>query len=212
MALAGDLLTRVRELNCARPIDAPPALTGGHSGPTVRIARVYHGSLVDGPGRRSVVQFQGCPIRCPGCYVPETHALTGGMTVPIQSVVCDLLSPAGEPRDGVTVLGGEPFGQVEPLLELLTELKARGVHVTVYTGYTVEALASRSRTAFRAALDLIDLLIDGPYVEAQSDRAGQWRGSRNQRLIEHPGQLVAHESQRRQPVRLLAEEAQRWMK
>ncbi|MDE3075270.1 MAG: radical SAM protein [Chloroflexota bacterium] len=157
----------------------------------MRIARVYHGSVVDGPGRRSVVQFQGCPIRCAGCYVPETHSLTGGMSVPIDSVVYDLLSANAEPRDGITVLGGEPFAQVNALLDVLNAVKAKGVHTTVYSGYTLEALASPKRPEVRAALELIDLLIDGPYVEALADGAGEWRGSRNQRLIECPGRALA---------------------
>ena len=66
-ALAGDLLPPAREINCGRPLASPslpPAIPG--SGPVLRVARVYHGSVVDGPGRRSVVQVQGCPIRCPG--------------------------------------------------------------------------------------------------------------------------------------------------
>lgn len=190
-ALAGDLLSRARELNCARPLQAIMPPIGERSGPTVRIARVYHGSVVDGPGRRSVAQFQGCPIRCDLCHVTETHSLSGGMSVPVRSVAHELLSAAGEPRDGVTISGGEPFAQLDALLEVLTSLKAGDVHTTVYSGYTIEALAARSRPEVRGALDLIDLLIDGPYVHALAKGAGEWRGSRNQRLIEYPGRVLA---------------------
>src|SRR5581483_5174559 len=72
--LVGDLMPVPRAMNCARPLTSPtlPDVTDG-VGPTLRVARIYHGSVVDGPGRRSVVQLQGCPIRCPSCYVPETH-------------------------------------------------------------------------------------------------------------------------------------------
>ncbi len=190
-ALAGDLLSRARELNCARPLDWTSPAVADAAGPTVRIARVYHASVVDGPGRRSVVQFQGCPIRCTGCALTETHSLTGGMSVPIRSVIHELLSATGEPRDGITVTGGEPFAQAGALLEVLTAMKDQHVHTTVYTGYTLEALAARSRPNIDAALELIDLLIDGPYVQALAKGAGEWRGSRNQRLIEHPAQSLA---------------------
>jgi anaerobic ribonucleoside-triphosphate reductase activating protein len=67
LALAGDLLPTPRPLGCARPAASPPLPgSSGAPGPALRVARLYHGSLVDGPGRRSVVQLQGCPLRCPG--------------------------------------------------------------------------------------------------------------------------------------------------
>jgi hypothetical protein len=66
-ALVGDLLPPAQAVNCVRRLSSlplsPEVDTGG---PTLRVARLYHGSVVDGPGRRSVVQFQGCPIRCRG--------------------------------------------------------------------------------------------------------------------------------------------------
>jgi hypothetical protein len=45
-----------------------------------------------------------------------------------------------------------------------------------------------------AAIELIDLLIDGPYIQELADGAGEWRGSRNQRLIENPGRIFATEA------------------
>jgi anaerobic ribonucleoside-triphosphate reductase activating protein len=190
-ALGEDLAGCVAELNCGLPLPDSVLTPTNQTLPLVRIAGVYHGSLVDGPGRRSVVRFQGCPIRCPGCYVPETHSLTGGMSVSIASVAAELTGDRGAPRDGVTILGGEPFAQFEALLALLHQLKRACVHVVVYTGYTIEALQACSRPAMTEAMGLIDLLIDGPYVKGRADTAGQWRGSRNQRLIEKPGQFFA---------------------
>jgi hypothetical protein len=66
-ALAGDLLPAAREIHCARPLAVSPLPAATDTGGLkLRVARLYHGSVVDGPGRRSVVQLQGCPIRCPG--------------------------------------------------------------------------------------------------------------------------------------------------
>ena len=189
--LGGGLLPPPVEVNCGRPaagaavpLRLPPHVAGE---PLLRVARIYHGSVVDGPGRRSVVQVQGCPIRCPGCYVPETHDPAGGTALPVPAVADAALDPAAGPRDGVTVLGGEPFAQAQALAALLGALKARGVHTVVYSGYTLEALRRRSEPAVHESLALADLLIDGPFVAALSDGAGEWRGSRNQRLIPHPG-------------------------
>lgn len=190
--LADDLLPMPRQLNCARPLHNPPLpTTTTTAGVHLRIARIYHGSVVEGPGRRSVVQVQGCPIRCRGCYVPETHPRDGGVRLDVETVVSTLLNPVGAPRDGVTVLGGEPFAQPAGLAALLRRLKARGVHTVVYSGYTLETLARRAEPEVRRALCLTDLLIDGPFIAALAADAGAWRGSRNQRLIPHPGRMLA---------------------
>jgi anaerobic ribonucleoside-triphosphate reductase activating protein len=190
-ALAGDLLPAAREINCARPLAASPLPAAADAGgPKLRVARIYHGSMVDGPGRRSVVQLQGCPIRCPGCYVPETHDPAAGVALGVADVAAALLDLAGEPRDGITVLGGEPFSQPQGLAALLRELKRRGIHTVVYTGYTLELLARREDPDVREALRLTDLLIDGPFVRSLAASAGRWRGSRNQRLILQPARAV----------------------
>jgi len=191
LALAGDLLPPPLELNCARPLETVPlpVLSAGTSR-VLRVAGLWHASVVEGPGRRSVLQVQGCPLRCPGCAVPQTHPFEGGAVLGVEALVEALLDPMGAPRDGVTVLGGEPFAQSAGLAALLGGLKARGIHLVVYTGYTLEALARRAEPAVRAALELTDLLIDGPFVAGLTEGAGEWRGSRNQRLIPEPARLL----------------------
>lgn len=186
-AVAGDLLPPAHEINCARPLTSPPLpQVNTPAGITVRVARIYHGSLVDGPGRRSVVQFQGCPIHCRGCYVPETHAVDGGAVRSVADVAAAAFDPAGEPRDGFAVLGGEPFFQPAALAALLRAFKAHGAHTVVYSGYTLKALRRRPEPEVREALQLTDLLIDGPFIAALAEGAGEWRGSRNQRVIMNP--------------------------
>ena len=72
-------------------------------------------------------------------------------------------------------------------------------HYDCLHGYTLEALARQADPAVDAALDSTDLLIDGPFVETLSDNAGEWRGSRNQRLIYAPAShsaIRSHTSQR----------------
>jgi hypothetical protein len=69
-ALAGDLLPSARELGCARPLALLPAPASSPEeialSTCVRIAGYYHCSLTEGPGRRSSVLFQSCPLRCTG--------------------------------------------------------------------------------------------------------------------------------------------------
>jgi anaerobic ribonucleoside-triphosphate reductase activating protein len=82
------------------------------------------------------------------------------------------------------------FFQPVRLLALLQALKERGLHTVVYTGYRLGVLAHRPEPEVHAALELTDLLIDGPFVAALSDGAGEWRGTRNQRMIANPGKIV----------------------
>ncbi|MFL6229186.1 MAG: 4Fe-4S single cluster domain-containing protein [Pyrinomonadaceae bacterium] len=194
VGLTADLLAGGEPVNCARPVGVPPLnapkVQSEPFEPTLRVYRIYHNSVVEGPGRRSVVQLAGCLLRCHGCFVPETHDPEGGIELTISEVVDLLLDEQGEPRDGVTVLGGEPFLQPEGLAALLGALKARGLHVTLYTGYTLEALRARDETAVNEALAHADILIDGPFVVQLSRHAGEWRGSTNQRIIYQPAQVT----------------------
>ena len=97
-----------------------------------------------------------------------------GVEMPVSEVVKATLDPGGAPRDGVTVLGGEPFLQPEGLLSLVTALKAHCQHVTLYSGYMLEELLSRHDPVISKILDLADILIDGPFVKELSGDAGEW--------------------------------------
>lgn len=189
-ALTNDLLSQSQSVNCARPINEPPLkfsqIQRPSKEPTLRVYRIYHHSVVEGPGRRSVIQLQGCNLRCQACYVPETHSLDGGVELTISEAVELLLDKRGEPRDGVTVLGGEPFLQTKGLAALLRELKEHGQHITLYTGYTLEELLALNNNNTNESLALTDILIDGPFVAELSKGAGEWRGSTNQRIIYQP--------------------------
>lgn len=194
--LVNDLLSHGVAVNCGRPAQAAPLtrplvpLTRRTAGAKLRVYRIYHGSLTDGPGRRSVVQVAGCDRLCAGCYVPETHDRQGGVVLSVSAVTAQVLAAVGAPRDGVTVLGGEPFLQPQGLAALLRQLRAQGQHITVYSGYTLEELRRRPEKAVHEALRHTDLLIDGPFMSALTQGAGEWRGSTNQRLIASPAEAV----------------------
>ncbi|MDY4415818.1 4Fe-4S single cluster domain-containing protein, partial [Selenomonas sp.] len=82
--------------------------------------------------------------------------------------------------------GGEPFLQPAPLADLAKQLHARGLDVWSYSGYTLEELQARAQAdrATRALLAEVDVLVDGPYEEAERDLTLHFRGSRNQRVID----------------------------
>lgn len=152
---------------------------------SIFLYRIYHHSTVDGPGRRSVVQVAGCSIRCAGCYVPETHELKSRTPVSVKKIVEEIDEKRSE-HDGVTILGGEPFDQLESLLHLVEKLKAKDYHLVIYSGYTLEDLVVRKSENVNRILAWTDLLIDGGFVHELSKHAGEYRGSSNQRLIFHP--------------------------
>ncbi|MBX3289983.1 MAG: 4Fe-4S cluster-binding domain-containing protein [Acidobacteria bacterium] len=189
--LAHDLGERV-SLNCARPAEKERSLpvlqAEAKVGPSesdafsIWLYRLYHNSVVDGPGRRSVIQVSGCSIRCEHCIVPQTHRRENGKLVSIPSIVGEIVSK-GDEHDGVTILGGEPFDQPDSVAELVSRLKLHGIHVIVYSGYTIEQLIQRKLPSIDYILTHIDLLIDGPFVTGMRENAGEYRGSRNQRFL-----------------------------
>lgn len=97
-----------------------------------------------------------------------------------------LLDPVYD-REGTSILGGEPMAQPEGLLALVGFLQAQGcAHLLVYSGYTYEQhrrVATRI-VAIQGVLDAIDILVDGPYVQARARDPGPWTGSANQRVID----------------------------
>lgn len=190
--LASDLGMRVN-LNCARPagnkrylpILQPHPSTEGKVATdsfSIWLHRLYHDSVVDGPGRRSVVQVSGCSIRCQGCFVPQTHERENGTLVSIDSIVSEIVSKHPY-HDGVTILGGEPFDQPASVAELVFRLKRHDLHLTLYSGYTIDDLIQRRESNIDFILTHIDMLIDGPFVDRMTAGSGEYRGSSNQRLI-----------------------------
>jgi anaerobic ribonucleoside-triphosphate reductase activating protein len=188
--LAADILPSGASVNCARPINIEPLrLSSPHAAngePSLRVFRIYHNSVVEGPGRRSVLQTAGCLLRCIGCHSVETHSMDGGVEMNVAEIVERLLAPEGKPRDGVTILGGEPFLQPKGLLALMQSLKQRDQHITLYTGYTLDDLIGRNDRTISRIFELTDILIDGPFVKELSDNAGEYVGSTNQRIVFRP--------------------------
>ena len=149
---------------------------------SLRVAGVIEESIVDGPGIRFVLFLQGCRLRCPGCQNPQTWDFDGGTLVPSDEVLARIRE--NPLVHGVTFSGGEPFEQAEALLPLAKELKAQGYHLMAFSGFTLEQLVQKPEC--RALLEQLDLLVDGPFIEAQKSLDLRFRGSRNQRILNMP--------------------------
>ena len=154
----------------------------------LNLAGIQTDSIVDGPGIRTTFFCQGCPHHCEGCHNPETWPFSGGTpmeTEQLVQLVCE--NPLCR---GVTFSGGEPFAQAEGFLELAKALKAKGYEVASYSGYTFEQLQNGT-AAQRELLQHIDILIDGPFIQAEKSLETPFRGSRNQRILDVPKSLQA---------------------
>lgn len=145
----------------------------------VRVSGISHDSIVDGPGLRYVVFAQGCRHACPGCHNPQTHDPSGGYDLTLDDMLVDLWrNPL---LTGVTFSGGEPFLQSEPLTALARMVRALGLGLWIYSGYTWEQIVSRPD--WEALAEQADVIVDGLFVMEQKTISLRWRGSKNQRLI-----------------------------
>lgn len=152
----------------------------------LRLAGIAGDSIVDGPGIRMTVFAQGCPHHCQGCHNPETWDGEGGSMWSIGDILH--MIEKNPLVKGVTFSGGEPFCQAHGFAVLAEVLKERGYEVASYSGYTFEELLHGTKEQ-RELLGKIDVLIDGPYKEAQRSLSLVYRGSSNQRILDVPQSL-----------------------
>lgn len=99
------------------------------------IAQIETMGVFDGPGLRTVIFFQGCPLRCEFCHNPEMWDVNGGKEYSAREIVDIILKYKnyfGE-DGGVTFSGGEPLAQPEFLLECLKLCKENNIHTVVDT-------------------------------------------------------------------------------
>lgn len=122
-------------------------------------------SEVNGPGCRAVIWVQGCLRECAGCFNPESWSFEIKELVAIDTLVERILENSR--NEGVTFSGGEPFWQAPALASLARKVKAAGLSVMSFTGFTLEQLRGDYAPAgAQDLLDQLDILIDGAYVES----------------------------------------------
>lgn len=157
----------------------------------MRIASIVHDSIVDGQGLRLAVFVQGCSHNCRGCHNPQSHDPKGGHEESIKNIIHKI--ETSKLIDGVTLTGGEPFGQALLCAKIAIASKKLGYNVWTYTGYTYEQLRKENRADYDLLLANTDVLVDGPFVEELKSYELHFRGSKNQRLIDVKKSLAADE-------------------
>lgn len=157
----------------------------------LNLANMVERTTALGPGTRAVIWVQGCHLRCPGCISPEWIPFQPAIQLSPEQIVAQL--PLAE-ITGLTLSGGEPMEQAEALAEVVRLARQqRDVDVICFTGYRYESLLGRPETSgVHRLLQLVDVLIDGPYVRERNNSFGL-RGSTNQRIISLTGRLNGFE-------------------
>ena len=145
----------------------------------MRVLSIVEGTSVDGPGLRTSIYLTGCDHHCPGCHNPQSWDPQGGEEMSLDALM-DVIAYNELP---VTLSGGDPLFHPEQVAQLTARIKDKlGYNIWLYTGFTWEQIVATPRLL--AALEHIDVVVDGPFILAQRDTSLHFRGSANQRIID----------------------------
>lgn len=153
-----------------------------------RYAGLITNDFANGTGTCVSFWTQGCPHHCPSCQNPETWDFQGGKEVPtdIRGQIIKAICANGITRN-FSVLGGEPLcdENLDEVDKIITDVRTAypQIKIFVWTGYILEELKEKKNDKINHILSQIDVLIDGPFIQAERDITLELRGSRNQRIL-----------------------------
>ena len=147
--------------------------------------------IADGPGVRVTLFVSGCTNHCPGCFQPETWDFAFGQPYTKESEEEVLTALGASYVQGLTLLGGEPMepDNQRALLPFLRRVREAypGKDIWCYTGFVWERdLMPGGRKYTEATgelLRLLDVLVDGPFLQERRNLMLNFRGSENQRIL-----------------------------
>lgn len=164
-------------------------------------AEIKKADVANGIGVRVSLFVSGCTHHCRGCFNQETWDFSYGdaFTQETEHILMQALQPSY--IAGLTILGGEPFepSNQRALLPFLKKVKELypGKSIWCYTGYLLdEELLQTSRARCEATdemLSMIDVLVDGEFVQEKKNISLRFRGSENQRIIDLKKSMAAGE-------------------
>lgn len=157
-------------------------------------AAIKNCDIANGPGVRVSLFVSGCTHHCPGCFNEVAWDFHYGepFTEEVMDKIVDMMRP--DYIKGLTLLGGEPFEpqNQQGIVQLLRKVKARLPQKSIwaFSGYLFDKDITSGRLGdTREYLSYLDVLVDGPFVEAKKNLSLRFRGSENQRLIDVPASL-----------------------
>lgn len=141
--------------------------------------------VINGKGLRHSLFVSGCTHHCKGCFNAATWNFEYGTpyTHEFEDQIIDDLNIDNVNISGLSILGGEPFQNVDGLLSLAKKVKEEcmGKDIWIWSGYTFEEIVSDERKL--ELLNYCDALIDGKFMIEQRNLKLKWQGSENQRVI-----------------------------
>ena len=159
-------------------------------------ATIKNCDIANGPGVRVSLFVSGCTHRCPGCFneVAWDFAYGHPFTEETVETIVNMLRPAH--IRGLTLLGGEPFEpqNQEAVVGLLRRVKAELPEKSIwaFSGYLFDRDICSGRLGDTSEyLSYLDVLVDGPFIEAKKNLSLRFRGSENQRLIDVKASLAS---------------------
>lgn len=147
---------------------------------TFNVLDIVRGTSVDGPGLRTSIYLAGCTHNCPGCHNPESHDPSAGIRMTLE----EIMETVRQEDFNVTLTGGDPLMFPEKTKCLVEAITEAGYSVWLYTGYTWEKI--QADPALYKAVEQVETIVEGPFVESLRDITLPFRGSSNQRLIHPP--------------------------
>ena len=139
--------------------------------------------LANGSGVRVSIFFSGCTLHCPGCFNKNAQDFNYGKPFTDQTIdeILELLEP--NYIQGLSILGGEPFDNIEALSKLVFTVKHKypNKDVWIWTGYNRDELPKTDEAEFIYYYS--DYLITGRYEKDKRDVSLKFRGSSNQRIL-----------------------------
>ena len=158
-------------------------------------ATIKNCDIANGPGVRVSLFVSGCTHHCPGCFNQVAWDFDYGEPFTEETIQTILSMLRPDYIRGLTLLGGEPFEpQNQPaIVELLRRIKAElpAKSIWAFSGYLYEDIVSGKLGDTQEYLRYLDVLVDGPFVQAKKNLSLRFRGSENQRLIDIPKTLTA---------------------
>ena len=162
-------------------------------------AEIKNCDIANGPGVRVSLFVSGCTHHCPGCFNQVAWDFDYGQPFTQQTIdeILEMLKPGY--IKGLTLLGGEPFEAENQgaIVELLRQIKEKypAKSIWAFSGYLFDRDILSGRLGdweiTREYLSYLDVLVDGPFVEARKNLSLRFRGSENQRIIDVPASLAA---------------------
>lgn len=161
-------------------------------------AEIKNCDIANGIGVRISLFVSGCTHHCKGCFNEVAWDFDYGTPFTQETIdkILDMMRP--DYIRGLTLLGGEPFEPQNqgPIVELLRQVKEKMPEKSIwaFSGYLFDRDILSGRLGdwkvTQEYLSYLDVLVDGPFVEAKKNLSLRFRGSENQRIIDVPASMA----------------------